>query len=1273
MAKHAKEIEALERAISDGQLTLHAEPQAADYRAPFIADDTNPSSNFYAVYGPAALLDQLQRLGCFASSARPRTDAATTSKAYLKQDIAELLLQRVTPQPSQTPPLFGLYSSAAALSSRPPLHAIGVMHSSRPAMKGEPEALSYLLLSADHRKALDIVRARLCDPQQPQSLQMAATGRSVGEFMVLPVRRSVADAVCAAHPEAIMLPPAPSLPEVDPASSTALFQLLQGVHDDPRFVVPVPKPVDIRPKERPAPSATVAAPIVPQPLSNILSEIAAHVTDIDLYEQIGGGVVTRLRLRMSPELQGLIRSLNDPRYTVESHTLSMPNPQGVYDQIERVTVRDPLYQALKPYLGGLVPNHYTQHINPEWLKSKQVSLAPASTAEDAPSKKKREKKNDAMAIRLRVRNVELVRNEAADGTVEDWLAITASHMARAERFALDAGISLKRTVPLTEPHEEPSILLLPVSASVAKGLGHSHTKEGKQTYPFTQEETPYASFAALTEHLRRHVRDKTLLSSMQDEVDQPPAKAVPKPKNIEKKANEHMVRGKALDVMKASGVQRLWMEYTKPLPTKHNKESGALMQRHGQTLCTLAIRINSTKARDFQTELKATGFLDLPGRDLQWIGKTGEGSSTQYIYQLRLRPADSQAWRQQRQQDRHWPAHPERRPIVLREEQVTKRLKRFMQQPVIREKPEQTAWRRLAALAEEGAIQAVQVRFSADDLRSIGRPFEQKLKALAGAAAASETFALVRDEWDEQGLPMHLHPVDDRIEDLFQKIRHQRDALRSTGQDITQIFRQREAYHQWLTAQPRNDDGSVTVRYLVIPNPVKSTLAHLQTIAPTNAEKARLFPQQPNIYPRILPDDKLLHLVPVDPLFFTRLAEHEGRVPSMREEPVMLSHLRTALKVAFGPQTQHDTPYDAEAVHDEMGRARMNKARQRLTDKYFPDARRMMLYGELRPENRLENLGKVSDDERIGRQHGLLMNITQRRDWTQTLKPMLEEMQRADFLDVHKQYLKPIVDEDPQLHELRLAALQEAVKAMDSLCHAANELVQYPRNVGVIRNFQMAQLDIMTGDAASAEAATLIRDALTRQAMQHNDGGAMRDPSLMAQAVLEARAQLRQQAMAQRETLESAREAYQHAFANMQKTGMMQQSKEPLFFLQGQEEGMTYAALDRYVTKHFLSHGAEPLRIMTYLPERSKQGDYSDRALIEQLRHSPPELDPNATPRRSLSVVPTEMEEGQGAKGGVWSERVRPNTRPVCPKNVTRDEFFEAGAPFFGPVASHAR
>lgn len=1270
MAKHAKEIEALKDAIGSAQLTLHAEPQTADYRIPFMPNDAGTSANFYAVYGPASVLDQLQRLGCFASSSRPRTDAATISKAYLKKEIAELLLEDTVPQPPQIPHLFGLHSTK--YSARAPMQAVGIMHSADAAIEGEAEPLSYLVLSADHRKAFDVARDRLCDPHHPQRLQMAAADRSVGEFMVLPVRRSIADAIHAAHPEAIALADIPHVAGEDPASPAALFQVLQQVHDDARFVVPVPELADIQPKERVAAPPAVEAPVVARPLADILAEIATHVVAVDLHEQLGGGTATRLHLRMSPELQVLARALNDPRCIVESHALGMPNLKGVFGQTERVTVRDTLYKALKPHLAGLVPNRYTQQINPEWLKSKPTSLAFAPTLDASSSKKKRDKKKDDTTVRLRVRNVELVRNEAVDGAVQDWLAVTASHMARAERFARDVSIALDRVVRLTGPHEEPAILLLPITSTVAEGLGNTHAKADNPSYPFTQEDTPYPSFAALTEHLRQGVRDKTLLSSMLDEVDQPSVKAMPKPPKVEEKANEHLLREKALAVLTRPGVQRLWVEYAKPLPTKHDDKTGKPIQRRGQTLSTLAIRVNSTDARDFETELRATGFLDLPGRDMPWIGKTGEGSNTQYIYRLQLRPADAQAWRQQRQKDRHWPAHQDRPRVVLREEQVKKRLTRFMQEAVVREKPEQTAWRRLAILSQEGAIQAIQVRFSADDLRSIGRPFEQKLNALAGAAAASETFALVREEWDEQGLPMHLHPVDEKIENLFQQIRHQREALRSTGQDIQHIHKQRAAYSKWITAQPRNEDGSVTVRYLVMPNPAKSTLTHLQTIAPTKDEKTRMFPQRPNMYPRILPDDKLLHLVPVNPLFFTRLADYEGRVQSMREDPVPLSQLRAVLKTEFMPQAAHDTPYDAVAVHDEMTRARIKKARQRLCEQHFPAAQRMMVYGELRPENRLEHLGKLDDEARIGRQHGLLMNITQRRDWTQTLKPMLEEMQRADFLDVHKQYLTPIVDEDPQIHEQQLAALQEAAHAIEELNYAALEVLREPGNTLKINYFNTARSNLASAEI-SAGAAEILSEVLDRQTKEDGTEPAPEEMVRMAEAVLQARQKLRRDTVAQSDTLDTANEAYRQAFANMQQTGMMKQSKEPLFFLPDQEEGMTYAALDRYMTKHFQGHGAEPLRIMTYLPNRSQHGAYADTAMLEQLRNMPPELDPRATHRRRLSEVPAESPQGTDMAGGIWSARIRPNMRPVCPKNVTRNEFFAQAERFFGPVASAAR
>lgn len=1206
-----RKFETVKEMVEQGRITVRAELRHANFRQGY-EPSTNPAENYYAVYGNAADIHELDGHNCLAATNRPRTvlpDGRT--KAYLG-NLEGGQAASLCSAPPGPPAEFALHKPGA------PVHAIGLYHTGYPIEAATNDTLSYLVVSAANRREFKTAVERLTNSAEPNHIQMQHIGRDSGEFLVLPIRRSMAEAIHRAHPQAIEITGDDMARQ--PFSIAGMQHIVARLHDDVRFAMPAarsaPAPKVAATVSEPEPTETIA----PRPLKDWLAALAPHVVGFEQHEQIGGGASMRVLLRIDHGVRQLCDHMNNDALCPDRNGFHMPSFSGNMGSQIIVGINNATYDTLKAHLPEVPVTHHVQELQPSLLKYMPVQI------------------HGRTHSRFNITGLCLARTEEG-GTVQNWLAITAPHIKRAEMMATSLGFGADRQHPITDGTEQPAILLVPVTPSVTESL----IRGSKQPVP--HEETPYASFQDMQADLREHVGERTLLTDLV--ADEPPRKFVLQPAKPEPKRAEAEIRHDAAHVLftQLNANQRLWMHYARHQPGKRNKVA--------QEVVCLGIRMQSertkdveNKAKQFEDALRATGFTDLPGREFRYVGSTGEGSAKHHIYRLKLKPQDIEAWNQASHDDKHWPALKEgettRHLIPLTEDQVRKRFERFLQNNPARERPEETAWRRLSVLANEGAIRCVQVRFTADDLRHIGAPLEQQLEVIDAAAAVRHTLRQQREEWQKNGLPMHLDQVDDDLGKLDQQMRHVSDASQVMHDLVASITQGRKDYFQWLSRHPRNEDGSITLQCIVMPDPRPATLQHLRQAEHFSVEqqKGTLLPQKvPYTYDRILEGNKLLHITPITPAFVSQLAAHDGYLETISDQPVLLSDLNAHLRTVYGKSAAEQPVYDNHAVTNDIELAHQRKARKLLIEDHFPRCRNMILYGQLRADNNLANLGDRPAHDHIGAQHALMLHVDARRQWTQHAKPMLEEMQRAALLDARKSYVMPLGAVDPAVIIAEVEQLDTQEKELSNIVYAARQMQDDPHDEFNYRLWDNS-LKQFFRDASD------MSDTMQRLAAELRNAP---NATEATQHLLARSAGISDRLRALRSQRVDVEETYDQALEIARSQGMMRQEREPLFYIRGEEHGYTLNALNARVTKHFSGHGTEPLDIVTYLaPEGPHRGDLSNEHLIRQLKSAPPDL---------------------GGASTAWTTRIVGRRRAECPTNVTLDGFYtEADKIFAGSL-----
>lgn len=1191
----SKKIQVIREMVAQGRIRIKAEPKRSSYDATYHASE-EPEENYYAVYGPSDAIALLSKKGCLAKSNRPGCIVDGVSKAYFNNDDTAALNELCEKSTSENP-VFALHEPGAGVQ------AVGMYHTGF-SMDDEPEdTLSYLVMSAESSQHFDTPKARLTQDGSLY-LQMHQVGRSVGELLVIPVRRSMAYAIKRAHPEAVEIEG--DAVSCGPVNIQRMQHIAAQLHEDARFEVPsIEQSIALKPEPE-TPEKNVSEPTVFLPRHEVLAELEPYVIGFERYEQIGGGATTRVQLRMQEGLRDVQKRLEQ---CTEQDGFFMALASGSKGSQVSTKLSEVGYQIMREQFPHLPITTKVQEFQTSWLRHQPIQIS------NDPNEKK---------LRIAVSEVRLARTEEGDA-IHNWLVITAPYMKRAQVLASSMGIAAERQRPITHGSEQPSILVVPITASVTESLITN------PNYPIPHDETPYASTEEMDAALRASVTDRTLLSRMEVEE---PRKVSELPLARSQINDEEKLRAKAAAVVFNATNDRLWIHYARHEPTKRGSKPP-------QEMLSIGIRIPSAKAKAFESDLRVTGFIDLPGREFRYIGSTGEGALKNHLYQLKLKPQDVRAWSAEYTDDMHWPEAKQadaRHLVMLTDEQVQKRLKRFLRKNDPKEHPRDTAWRSLARLANEGHIRCMQVRYSKEDIEAMGQALERQLGVIDGAAAPLTSMAYIRDEWGAQPIPTYLHHgLDNSLDQVKRHVPHLIETLR-TGRDlVAEAMEKRDSYYQWLAHQPRNEDGSVTLQYLVMANPRGQALFHLRQANDFSQaeERVRLFPQEPFILKNILEHDKPLYLWPVEAGFVDRLANHHGRLEAVTPEPVLLSAVRPQIRALYGPRVEVNEPYDVQAAATQLEIARQQKARQRLKSIHFPNCRNMMLYGELKPDNNIEHLGQRPEGDRIGIQHGMGMRIESKLQWTQHLEPMLQEMQRAAMLQARKEYVVPLGAIDPAPLQAKWEEAQQAVDALNDVAFALTRYDEDPQNPSH-RNYLANAIQTLLVDQEN------LPDPLYDVVGELKNLHSGRQIPLMRATI----SRCRKEASDCRTAYHSAADSFNHAREIAQAHGMMKQEATPLFYVRGHESGYTLEELDLLVKRNFLAKVREPLDVAFYLSnDHQLAGDYSDENMIKFLKSSPPEP------------------VGEGKWTG------RENRRRVqCPSNVTLNKFFEALDEFFGKV-----
>lgn len=1204
-------LQLIRELVEQGRITVRAEPKRTSYSRAFVASD-KPEENYYAVYGAPDAVALLSEKGCLATK-RPRTETGSTHKAYLANMDEPMLLALCDPHPVSEP-VFAVYDKTNAI------HALGLYHTQQPIENAPGEHLTYLALSAESDRVFEPIIKRLTDAELPEFLQTSAFRRKVGKFLIVPVRRSLADGIQRAHPDAIAI-------NGDAATQSAVSlrsmqHVVDQLHEDMRFTVPEPEPVP-QSKVKSSPQAVPAANVAPRPLTQWLEDLEPYVVGFERHEQLGGGVSSRITLRMDKALPELLERISSDATCPDREGMFFRSIAGTLGQTTTVPLNETTYERLHAAFPDHTVEHKLQEFQPNWLGYVPVQ----------------DDSNPRRKPKMRIDEVRLARCE--DGQrVQDWLVVTTTHPKRAEMFAKDIGVAKKDCRFITEVTQQPTIMLLPVTASVAEALATAERK------PLARDALLYASYEALTSAQLAQVHDRSATTPTLQQTQKPPEAAAGQGVNV---ASRQQNAARVIFGSTAAS-QRLWLHYRRKQPDHHKG-------KQPETIC-LGLRIPSAQDTEFKRVLVGTGFIDLPGRALRPIGNTGEKSQKHFLYQLNCTAHDLAAWHESMADDTHWPRvkqpdSPRRLPL-LKDDQVKRSIQMLLRNNTAREKPEETAWRGLAKRASSGEIRFVQVHYTADDLSKHMKELQKDLDETLATMARHNNLVPIRQGMQSRVAPLYLYPpLDQQLERMPDELAHTAQAmqrLQSTAQGIRQAM---EQFRQWLETQQKNNDDSITVPCLVMREPHTTTLGHLHQAKYFNHASGGepLFTQDLTY----LQGPPILHVQPIHPAFINRLAEYQGHLESMSDEPVLASDLKQHLQETFAPA-------EIEGAKKQTNKPVMlnpnkNAARRRLLDLHFPRCRHKMLYGKLRPENNSTDLGDRPDGDRIGEQHGLALHIDSKNSWTQHVKPMLEDMESAALHEARKKYVMPLGAADPAPIKQTLKALKAQKAALSDLEYEANNAVGDP---GAAFNADKLSPVIH----AFIDPAHDLPEALEPLAQQLRALSEQGNYSDAAHLVRQYLRHLERELRDCHNAYDTAADTYAEAAQIARRDGMMKQESMPLFYLPNDDKGYTLAELDKRMVNNFNSSVTrEPISFAMYLSsENAVRGELNDGKMFDWLQKNPPELGW----ARNLTMLKFGTDEAPAAERTEWTRRIR--SRVTCPTNVTLAEFFtEADKIFRGP------
>lgn len=1212
-------LELIRSMVAQGQITLRAEPRRGNYLTGY-EPSANADENHYAVYGESKYIRQLEQEGCIARKKGPSLEYDKThSKAYLSHiapanimDLCEV----------SAPPYAGFAAHGFSRYTQP---AMALYHTPYAIEGASGDTLSYFAMSASNRQQLEMPMARLTDPAHPQLLQMRHVDDPNTEMLLLPVRRSMADRIALAHPEAWHIEGGATSDR--PVSGAAMHAIMDQLHRDQRFIVPaVGKRFYVRPEPEEPAVAAPAPPIKKQPLKDWIAELAPYVERFDRHEQIGGGISSKLVMKMSPELPEMMRQVSSKAHCPDRGEFQIPVVNASAGTSISVGINDATYNALHAQLPSKPVHIHVQPLHHNLLRSRPTQV----------------NGNPDNKPRMRIEQLRLARTEQEDGTIQNWLVVTAPHLKRAALLASDLGIAVERQRPITHGGEQPAILLLPVSATVAESLGANNKVE--------RNETPYETFDEMAAALRAGVTEKHLFSDLPPPPSETRSKT-PRPATP-KRGDAEVIRDAGEVLFQSSSADdRAWLHYLRNSSGVHNK-------RH--EMVRLGVKVPAAGSRQFIEDMLATGFTELPGRDYAYVGSTGKGGTKYRIYQFKLMPKDLEAWGVGDVGEKHWPAvKDEERPrhhVMLTDDQVEKRLHTFLSINE-REHPRDTSWRRLAVLANSGAIRCMQVRHSADDIEYMGHEYMQELDALKkGVEANAAALKMQHERWKERRPPIYLNPVDDASRKLMDQVPNTAKSMLSLGSSVDDVTEGHQRYHEWLQQQPRNEDGSVTLQFLVMPKPSSNTLHHLRQADHFSVAdgQGRLLPQEGFVFD--------INSQKVQVRFCTQgfigiLAAHDGHLESTHDQPVMLSEVEGHLREVFPPREKEVMAPDHAARANEMEAMRRHNARKRIMEQHFPGCRNNILYGQLRAENNFAKLGDRPAHDRIGTQHGLLMHMERKSEWNQ-IKKMLDDMERGAMLGESKSYVMPLGAVDPAMARAALDAAEQNRDALADVTFAIQAFDAQPDSADKLASLK-------TSIAAFIVNTDNLPEPLQPLAASLSEVEPVEQIRLVRRAVRECHDAVHQQRLAYRE----ADETYDQAIGIARRDGMMKQGHIPPFRLEGDKEGKTLDEIDALVTEHFKTNGLRaPITVATYLSgESGIKGDFSDEKMFDWLKQHPPARRWTA----KMSLVNTADEDTSSlGEQNQWTRRLRQPVR--CPSNVTLDGFFGASKGIFvGP--QHAR
>lgn len=1229
-----RRLAALEFAYQNGAITMAVEPKSWAYPAPFRRGKN--AEAFYAVYGSAAALQALDDSGCLVSNAsRPRVDTDELSKAYLRNDLAQEFLRQQPVDLQDECQLLGL-------SADPGEPILAFYHTRNATTDGD--TLSYLIMSARDAQRFEYPVKRLTDETRLYAT-MSHIGRPVGEFVLIPIRRSMAQVIARSHPNAIDITRDPAQ---DPLAHSdvikvAMPHILSQQQNDTRF--------HWQPKERKRIEAQKVKPVLPTPIASkpleaYLEALRPHIEEFQRTEQFSGGFSTRMVCRPSSELFVLLAEMRDPRYCEGAGDLSILQENSTrHDSQVLFKISQKTYEAIRRHSGAsIAESHATQKFKSSWIAPMPMHY------------KLNDKDKKGVTRTERIKSLRLV-SHMEGAHQQHWLVFSASTLRRGHALAHQMTGDASRAIDLSQPEEKPALLRIPLSARMAQQLTDS--SEEFSAPELITEETPYDSLQALDAEQREHagVRVPALGAEKEDEKTEPAAP-------VKLKRTEAEIRAAAARILFPERVKaerekgdfqikraQLFFRFKRKDDDKRSNDEPV------EEIC-LGLKIPAAQAHDFEEALQHSGFRGLSGRRLVWAGKTASIESY-HLYELRITKADALAWAELLANDPVLSASADAHAPFIGSDAVNEAIRSHFKEAEIKVDPIEAAWKHLAGLARQREMQCLDVRFDAEAIKHMETDFARQLSIVKSLAGMRHTADSIVAQWDER-FPLFLHPdLDAASRELHKSLRHRfKGPLNDLDTNLHDIETQLKQYKQWFLSQPKQPDGSIVLPYLVIPDPRSQSPFHLQQLAatpykPEGAEKddpgVALFPQAPMTIDGAMAQGKEVLLVPVYPAFFEAFAANHGRVAVLGEEPVAIGKLPYFLRERFY-EAQAEAPAEPTTNVVDLNQ---ESARNRLLEGGLEKCRNMMLYGALREEHDFEDL--AAEREHIGTQHALMLQLNDRSDWTQKAVRMLEDMKRAGLLERRRRY-GPLVDV-PLPPELANAQAHE---------HQARDAREFFENSEFLVHLEQ----LAKGGSASLHLPILRRAAQTLyDAIEH---GQLPRDNLRLHSVLRFIAQstgdIGQDYLNNTVTL--AREAYQGLRAqhnlwhntvldlsmhynldadSPQKAASITKDDEVLFFVEGEENGLTMDEVTRRVRMHFdEQRNNAPLRVVTYMG--AQQGQHKNQKLIEMIKRMPPQ--------REIR--------------GKFSARAA--QRPLAsPENVTLRQFFEEASRHFGVSSGQQR